>query len=387
MEAENSNSSINCNNTEKNSTDKIENIKSKSHKIHPVQKYFNFNAETKKSICKVEKCKYPMNGNHSNNLKRHISRKHKDLIKQLEEELKQSNEVNEKTETKKVRLFIDPTEISKGLLELVTVNCRPYSILNDSGFLRIFHPISEALYQAKMPVSLNRTTIQDQTKEIEIRIKNDINNEMNDSKLISLQMDLTSIYNRTVLGVNAQYMKNNQLCVRAIAMKVINDTTGVNIALVTRNILEEYGKSIDDVYSITTDNGKNVLKCVDTLKVFQEHVLDDYMSGNPEEIDMETLRTLVENQADRLSNGLDSFFLFGIRCCAHTLELALKDACESIVETVINPIQSYVTKIRTPTICKLLEEQGLKKPSLACDTRWNSKYEMVNIFLIFMVLC
>ncbi|XP_016995744.2 uncharacterized protein [Drosophila takahashii] len=48
---------------------------------NPVSKHFVFSEETRKSTCK--KCRYDMAGRHSENLLRHLKRKHEDLYKEV----------------------------------------------------------------------------------------------------------------------------------------------------------------------------------------------------------------------------------------------------------------------------------------------------------------
>jgi len=58
----------------------------------------------------------------------------------------------------------------------------------------------------------------------------------------------------------------------------------------------------------------------------------------------------------------------GVRCAAHTLQLAINDAIE-VFKQDIEKIRTYVKHLRTPTLRSLLSLKGLGIPSLDCPTR------------------
>lgn len=355
---------------------------------HPVHEYFTYEANNNSSLCNVDNCTTKMTGLHASNLQRHIRRSHPCLKAKLEEDVriynatKKKSTPTEQSEYVYVRIYRD--EFIKGVLDLINVNCRPFSLFQDSGFKKIVNPILEQFEINKHPISLNRESLQKRSDAILSSKIEEIKAEMRD-KLISLQIDLgTANDGREIFGVIAQYMVEGVLKVRTIAMKVFNDsTTGLKLAIAMKNILTTYGVSVDNVYAITSDNGKNMLSCIDIFKLFQSHQIDDYLDTDPEKIDYELLETLVKTQLNLIENWNQEYILHGIKCSAHTMQLSLKDIVKSIENEFVNECRAYARLLRTPTIKKLLKEKQLKQAIIDCVTRWNSTIAMVGkLFLI-----
>lgn len=63
--------------------------KRSSNDLHPVHDYYIYNETTKLSICKVPGCLHSINGRHSNNLTKHITRKHKELSERIANEVEE----------------------------------------------------------------------------------------------------------------------------------------------------------------------------------------------------------------------------------------------------------------------------------------------------------
>ncbi|XP_037811340.1 uncharacterized protein LOC119603395 [Lucilia sericata] len=68
----------------------------------------------------------------------------------------------------------------------------------------------------------------------------------------------------------------------------------------------------------------------------------------------------------------------GVRCAAHTLQLAVNCVLkEKLMEKVTSTVRTVVKKLRTPNVGILLKNEGLNKPTIDCVTRWSSTYEML----------
>lgn len=77
---------------------------------------------------------------------------------------------------------------------------------------------------------------------------------------------------------------------------------------------------------------------------------------------------------------INSFFHFiaGIRCVAHTLQLAVIDSLKgSTVEKLLNKVRILVKKLRNQTYLYLIKKEKLKSPVLDCLTRWHSTLDML----------
>lgn len=210
-------------------------------------------------------------------------------------------------------------------------------------------------------------------------VKDKITSEM-EGKLISIQLDLNTHQHRCILGVNTQYFADDKLVVRTLAMRrLMTNTSALNIAKEVEHILKEYGKEVDDFYTITTDNGGNVLFCTEILRLMQERLLETFIENqNVDSINKEALAALIDLETERISKGQALNFLFQIYCSAHTLELVLGGALSKL-ESLLLSCRNLIKNLRRLTIFNLIVLRGLEKPVLDCDTRWSSTFEMVSI--------
>lgn len=81
--------------------------------------------------------------------------------------------------------------------------------------------------------------------------------------------------------------------------------------------VKQYDLKLKNLFSMTSDNGPNVVKCIKILQVFQSGSVDDYLDY--------ILEHVVDTQLGRTS---DSNFPIGIRCIAHVTNSCLDDAME-----------------------------------------------------------
>lgn len=351
---------------------------------HPVFKYFNYNPAEDNSYCLIVPCKYNiMKGKHSSNLVRHIQRRHKaehgDLLQDIGKyQENRVRKVAQKEDTVKVK--INKNEIIKGCVELVTINARPFKLLEDCGFRRILDPILAQFVIEKNPFTINEEFIKSESDLYASSVHDKIERELKD-KMFSIQIDLVKKFGKPFLGVISQYYVQRELKSRTLALKRLKDSaTGLNIALILLNVITDYGSNIDKVYSITSDNGSNVVKCVKIMKIFQEHILDDYLDDDPSVFDATLFEEIVETQLSRILHGDDNpNFLHGIRCAAHTMELSITDAFQKAkLCDEIDIYRNLVKKLRTTNILNIIEQKGLKKPLIDGETRWiTSVYRMV----------
>jgi len=86
---------------------------------------------------------------------------------------------------------------------------------------------------------------------------------------------------------------------------------------------------------------------------------------------------------------LDGRFLH-MRCCAHILNLIVKDGLDVISDAIEKVHDVVAFWIATPKkvekfedACRYFKIGGGKKLVLDCTTRWNSTYEMLEIALMY----
>lgn len=119
----------------------------------------------------------------------------------------------------------------------------------------------------------------------------------------------------------------------------------------------KYNISINQVYSNTTDNGANMVKT--------SVLLNDLQVENASEVANE------EGILEKVHSVLS-----GVRCAAHTLQLAAHDVLKKITDK-ISECREIIKKLRSSG---RVGETNLNFP-LDTSTRWNSSYIMLNSLL------
>ncbi|KAG0442307.1 hypothetical protein HPB47_015738 [Ixodes persulcatus] len=80
--------------------------------------------------------------------------------------------------------------------------------------------------------------------------------------------------------------------------------------------------------------------------------------------------------------------LRGVRCAAHTLQLAVEDALKNAdVKGLLDKCRAICKKLRVPTAMMLVKKLNLKKPILDCPTRWNSTCDMLERLIELKPFC
>ncbi|XP_018574395.1 uncharacterized protein LOC108913338 [Anoplophora glabripennis] len=320
-------------------------------------------------------------------------------------------------------------EISKEILinacvELVTVNGRPFNLMADSGFEKILTPIKAGLFKKikDKQFSLSPECIQKyvskEANDLKLKIMEEVKHRM-----VSLKVDGVTRIDRSFLGINIQYTKNGCIVLRTLALKEINNKhTGDNLKRIIMDVCNSFEISADQIYTITTDNGTNLLKAVKVIASENgdyeviENESDE--SGDEEVIEIVIEDENVENNSVtemELDFGYNIFSdLFrddcatsndvpstsktspsvklnvtGMRCAAHTLQLAVENAMkqDEEVKNLILEARKIVKILRTQTYIYMLRKQKFKKPFIDCPTRWGSTFDMLNRLLELKEFC
>lgn len=106
---------------------------------------------------------------------------------------------------------------------------------------------------------------------LEYRISNHqvINNSLQvKNTLVHLKVDIASRFSRSFFGVNIQY-RNKQGTKRRFTLGVIetvDDHSGDYLLAELRNLLGSFGIQDAQIYSVTLDNGTNLVKMVKLLR-------------------------------------------------------------------------------------------------------------------------
>lgn len=356
--------------------------------IHPVFKNFAYDIGTNVSNCLIAGCRFPRTtGNRSSNLVNHIKRRHVEKIEQLKKEINEHMNLCHSQKRKKeedecmVIAKISRKDFLSGCLESVVINGRPYSIFEDSGFKKIVRPITKAFLISGRPVSFDRCILQNYAINVHDLVKSHIKSEI-DGKMISLKLDLTTHMHRCIFGVNVQFYVQDTLVVRTLAMKrFLEDTKAANLAIELKNIMEDYGVDAKRIYTITTDNGPNVVKCVRIMRMFQGNQLEDYLDHDNEKIDENVLSSLVDMELESTEHGVDLQFLFHVHCSVHTMQLCLHDVFTKKGgewTKFLSCCRDLVVELRTTKIQNIIKKRNLPIPLINIDVRWSSSHAMVS---------
>ncbi|XP_044573210.1 uncharacterized protein LOC123257573 [Drosophila ananassae] len=267
-----------------------------------VHQFFIFNKMDNKSVCKM--CGVKLAGFHSTNLKRHLTSKHGEIFKDCD-----SEEVTETQVVKKRKISFETSEgtLISSLVKIVTAEGKPFMFLDSEGFKEIFDPIYNVL-------GMNGITSRNIMSFVSVKeqaIKDGIR-DLVKGKLLSLKIDVATRMETAVLCVNLQMIHTNinkmEIVVKTLGMiQLTHAHTGVYIKEKILEILYEYGINLNQIISVASDNGRNMVKAVE--------ILND-----------ETEKSLFEDDTgeDNLVGNLDDLDLANIhleRCAAHTLQL------------------------------------------------------------------
>lgn len=246
-------------------------------------------------------------------------------------------------------------------VQMVTTNALPFTFLDHKAYRMISDPIHKAL-----DIKVNGHNILPIVDNTANAIRDIIKNEIK-AKLICLKIDSATRYNRNVFGINLQYLSGSTIKVRTLGMiEMFESQTAEYLSKELNNILKEYEITANQIYSITTDNGANMLK---TIRLLKSAMQVDELQPTNSEIDANTY-----NRNDELINmsGICS-----VRCAAHTLQLAVEDTLESFGNNQLAEVRKIIKKLK----CIQFRSQFINKkrriPFLDNSTRWMSSYNMV----------
>lgn len=378
------------------------------------------------AVCKIIDCTSSLTRFSAFYLKRHIRTKHLSIFKHLfpsevENEIQQA---------------INAFETKQNALFLVTGNGYPLSLLEKPSFRFLIQPRMDELCNHGYGVAITRKKMVQYIESTSNEIRERIKNELNTVPLCSFMLDIATKATLSVLGVRASFFRNDIVVVRLLGVIHLTERhTGENIAAEVQQLLASFGKSIEEIYAMTTDNGANMLK---TTREINKMIMngDGVELNNPtnsgrddhdddlaersgqrdvvqeesdeeeeeyeydaDEIDEHGLEqryaTIIHDMTSNMTLQNDYVALIPqIRCCAHTLQLCIHDALtRSNARRVLSQIREMCKSLRNQVINIELRKLSPKTilPPLDIVTRWCSGYIMVffidlNQLLFFFII-
>lgn len=165
------------------------------------------------------------------------------------------DEYNFLSSTKSISM--NEQQVIDGIVEMICVSGRPYTLLEDPGFLKIMQPIFDTFN-----LKINRFNIQEHIHNRFLRVCATLQRLIR-NKLLCLKVDCASYMLRTFMGINVQFVHDGGIVVFTLPnTEVPTGDTGQNLEKVIFDELAKFGINKTQIYSITTDSGSHMVKTV-----------------------------------------------------------------------------------------------------------------------------
>lgn len=222
--------------------------------------YFEFKEEREidgvlKQFFTCNICKKEINATNNYGKTSHLQNLHKDVYAKLQTPV-------ESIEQKRLKLILD-------CVEIVAVNGRSFSHLLDSGLQSMINEKLCELESAGRQFNLNdekHCEVKDCIRRMSENARQKIADEIKDIP-ISLMCDIATKHGRSLFGFSIQYVANGKHRIRSIGMIHLDKShTGKYLASLIAKRLKEYGVVKDQLLTITTDNGTNMIKMIKEMR-------------------------------------------------------------------------------------------------------------------------
>lgn len=343
---------------------------------------------------------------------RHLRKHHKEIYEHIRcGKVEESVEKNKSQFSFHIRVKVNPNDILDACAELIAVHGLPICAVEYPAFKRILNPYVIALRMKGVELSIDKRKIKKHIKTRKDEIKKIIKNETKKT-MVSLMIDIATRYNRSVLGISISYVHDGKICIRTIGLHVLKSShTGKCIRDLIIQTLTDYDICLAQLVSITSDNGKNMIKAIALLDaIYQNHKAasnqnrscdfpestnemhgvdvddEDEYYIDPDVFDDEYYNDLLEEVRSYFEGPFD--LIQGVVCGAHCNHLVVSHAIAASPETkrVIEECRTLVKKLRTPTFRSKLKAANFNMALLDVTTRWNSIYSMVCPFRFYICL-
>lgn len=156
-------------------------------------------------------------------------------------------------------------------------------------------------------------------------------------------------------------------------------------------VLQSYGVSVEQIFSVTCDNGANMLAAVKGLKKEFDFLVSQQLENDahPDDADTETqtgendIETAENNEESELSDALSTEFIQDqlnlVRCSVHTLQLAVLDVVDKKDEC-IKEITGVAKKCKGVKYKTHFDYHNATFPPVWGQTRWGGIYMMMDCF-------
>ncbi|XP_017024406.1 uncharacterized protein [Drosophila kikkawai] len=324
-----------------------------------VQLFFTYDKTKDQSKCNI--CGIKLAGHHSTNLKRHLSKKHQETYESLSEDI---GEPKKACKRRKIVIETTEDEVISAVVNIASDGGNPLSLFDNEGFRMLFNPIFDAL---EMP-QITSQNIMDHVSGKELDIKQGIRASV-ERKLVSLKLDVATGLERSVLVINLQFISStltgNDIVVKTLGViQLSEDLTELCLKNKIVETMESYGIQMDQIFSITTDNGKNMATAIELLN--ENAAAESVNDEDNGEYFMELLNSMTFPNVPLL------------RCAAHTLHLCVHDVNrQSEFSQKFSSCRQMCKVLRIGKYRRTLMQEDKPIPTLDVPGRWNSSYTML----------
>ncbi|KAJ8338007.1 hypothetical protein SKAU_G00369730 [Synaphobranchus kaupii] len=394
------------------------------HQENPVRLYFFYDPIANKSRCQIEGCTAEITGNHAGNLQRHVQRIHPSAFARLlssihMEDLSMASTSSSKRSFSAVdsertmhciqdtvvikrprdeQFYVTPDSIMDACVELVTVNGRPFSLMDDTGFRKILGPVLDIMGKS---VRIDSNIVRNMVSEVAERERENLRFGLK-GKLLMLKVDAVTYRDRSVLGINVQFTEGEHIVLRTLAVKELHERhTGSYISSVVREVLKTYDIDIKQLYSITVDDGVTMPEVMSLLMNGDA----EYNGDDSAERTAEVKGPLAWGNGDGLltldiyetsgnvtgeihSVGSGGPILRGVRCSAQVFHLAVDDALQdTILSSLVSKARRLSAKLQTPNVSVFLRRLGVTTAIVDRPSTWLSTHDMLQHLCQLRTFC
>lgn len=139
-------------------------------------------------------------------------------------------------------------EVISGIVQLVTVNERPFALLEDEGFLRIVQPIYKAF-----DLQIDRHNIVDRLHDNCELIKAKLH-QLVHGKLVNIKVDCATFTDRIFIGINVLFMHDDKIITFALNATEIDISSADDVPEIVLSELRRYEITPAQIYSVSTGN-------------------------------------------------------------------------------------------------------------------------------------
>lgn len=312
---------------------------------------------------KCKNCNKSLAGSYLTNLQRHLNKEHSALFHKLMKESELGDDPVTYTKKRKIVIEVSEEEVTDACIDLITVEGRPLTFLDSSAFRIFSEPIFNGL---KMTMINSHSVLSLIEQKYESMIKKIT--RIFSNRVLSLKIDAATRHDRQLFCVNTQIVGSKSKKIEVFTLGVITmdrRLTAENLRCEIEKILNRFDISVNQIFTITSDNGRNMIKATEILR--------DGENENSEE------------EEDFLGDAIIKLKLGtvqSVRCAAHTLQLAVHSFLnDSWTDCIVRKVRDYMKNLRTPTHRFGIAALNLKRPVIDIPTRWNTTSDMLASFL------